>query len=118
MSDKPAVPLPQYTLLEGLGTCLAIARRALEEVRELARLPGPRGPSGERGEKGDRGEAGKVGPPGPAGCDGTDGKAGERGAAGALPTVEAWTDRVHYVGNGTHEGHMAGDLRYRKDAAP
>src|SRR5580765_3360198 len=52
MSDKPAVPVPQYTLFEAVGTCLALGRRALEEVRALARLPGPDGRRGQKGEPG------------------------------------------------------------------
>jgi len=66
MIDKPAIPIPQYTIFEAIGTCLAVARRALDEVRTLARIPGP------RGIKGDRGEQGKDGP---AGCDGYPGYA-------------------------------------------
>jgi hypothetical protein len=73
MSDKPAVPAPQYTIFEGLGTCLALAHRALAEVRTLARIPGPegkRGAKGDDGAKGDRGEPGKPGAVGPPGLDG------------------------------------------------
>jgi Collagen triple helix repeat (20 copies) len=84
-----SVPAPQYTLFEGLGTCLAMARRALDEVRALARIPGPegkRGPKGEAGEKGERGEAGKVGPAGRDGLDGKDGERGQKGEAGRNAT--------------------------------
>jgi integrin beta 3 len=86
MSDKPAViPIPSYTLFEGLGTCLALARRALDEVRALARMPGPegkRGPKGDTGEKGDRGERGLPGAAGTAGLDGKDGVRGQKGEPG------------------------------------
>lgn len=85
MSEKPAVPIPQYTLFDGLSTCLALARRALEDVRALARIPGPegkRGPKGDTGEKGERGEPGKTGPAGVAGLDGKDGERGQKGDPG------------------------------------
>jgi len=103
MSDKPAIPVPSYTLFEGLGTCLAMARRALEEARALARLPGPEGkcgPKGEAGEKGERGEKGLTGPQGLAGAPGEPGLPGPRGERGALPVVREWApDTVHYKGN-------------------
>lgn len=91
MSDKPAIPAPQYTLIEALTVCLAMCQRALAEVRALARLPGPagetgpegkRGLQGERGEKGERGEAGKLGATGPPGTDGKDGERGQKGEPG------------------------------------
>jgi hypothetical protein len=66
MSEKTAIPAPQYTFAEALGTCLAVARRALDEVRSLARIPGPRGFKGERGEQGETGPAGRDGYPGAA----------------------------------------------------
>jgi hypothetical protein len=84
-----SVPAPQYTLFEGLGTCLAMARRALDEVRALARIPGPegkRGPKGEAGDKGERGESGKIGPAGRDGLDGKDGERGQKGEAGRNAT--------------------------------
>src|SRR5580765_5326086 len=103
MSDKPAVPVPQYTLFEAVGTCLALGRRALEEVRTLARLPGPegkRGQKGETGEKGERGEKGLPGPQGLAGAPGEPGLPGSRGERGALPAVREWApDTVHYKGD-------------------
>jgi hypothetical protein len=79
------VPAPQYTLFEGLGICLAMARRAIDEVRALARTPGPegkRGPKGDLGEKGERGEPGKTGAAGRDGLDGKDGERGQKGEAG------------------------------------
>lgn len=39
-------PLPRYSLWQGISAAVALATRALEEVRSLARLPGPRGPDG------------------------------------------------------------------------
>jgi hypothetical protein len=90
MSEKSMIPVPQYTLNETIGVCLAICRRALTEVRALSRIPGPpgtSGPEGKRGpvgigEKGDRGEQGKQGPMGPAGIDGKDGERGKQGEPG------------------------------------
>jgi Collagen triple helix repeat (20 copies) len=85
MSEKPTIPAPQYTWLEGLGVALAMGQRALAEVRSLARMPGPegkRGLPGERGEKGERGEPGKPGAAGPAGADGRDGERGAKGEPG------------------------------------
>ncbi len=79
MSEKSKIPAPQYTLIEGLQVCLAVARRALEEVRALGRIPGPQGEPGQAGpkglkgdvgEKGERGIEGKQGLIGPAGRDG------------------------------------------------
>jgi Collagen triple helix repeat (20 copies) len=84
-----SVPAPQYTLIEGLATCLALARRALDEVRALARIPGPegkRGLKGDTGEKGERGEPGKPGAPGAAGLDGKDGARGSKGEPGRNAT--------------------------------
>jgi Collagen triple helix repeat (20 copies) len=91
MSDKPIIPIPQYTLNEAMGVCLAMCHRALAEVRALARIPGPpgetgpegkRGPRGETGEKGERGEAGKQGAIGPPGIDGKNGERGPKGENG------------------------------------
>jgi Collagen triple helix repeat (20 copies) len=102
MSEKPAVPPPQYTLFEGLATCLALAQRALQEVQALARMPGPegqRGAAGQRGEKGERGEPGKPGAAGAAGLDGKDGDRGQKGEPGKLPAAREWVpDTVHYAG--------------------
>jgi Collagen triple helix repeat (20 copies) len=77
-----SVPVPQYTLVDGLATCLALARRALDEVRALARVPGPEGKRGPKGDAGDRGERGEPGKPGAAGAAGLDGKDGARGSKG------------------------------------
>lgn len=74
MSEKSTIPGPQYTILQALQVCLALARRALEEVRALSRIPGPQGEpgppgkgiKGEKGDPGDRGPEGKPGPVGPS----------------------------------------------------
>lgn len=39
-------PIPRYDVWEALGTALALGMQALEEVRALQRLPGPRGVDG------------------------------------------------------------------------
>ena len=49
MSDLPS---PKYSLWECLAAALALATRALEEVRALARLPGPQGKQGIPGRDG------------------------------------------------------------------
>jgi integrin beta 3 len=91
MSEKPMIPAPTYTLIEGFGVCLALGRQALAEVRALTRMPGPpgetgpegkRGLQGERGEKGERGEPGKPGAVGAAGLDGKNGERGQKGEPG------------------------------------
>lgn len=77
-----SVPAPQYTLTEAVSVCLAMCRRALDEVRAVARLPGPPGQEGKRGLKGDRGESGLRGEPGKQGPAGTAGAPGEPGSLG------------------------------------
>lgn len=90
---------PGYTLLEGLSTCLAVAQRALVEVRALARIPGPEGKPGAAGERGEAGKPGAPGPAGRAGVDGKDGEPGPQGKPGVLPVARDWTpDTVHYAG--------------------
>jgi Collagen triple helix repeat (20 copies) len=76
------IPAPGYSLFDGLATCLAVAQRALAEVRALARMPGPEGKRGAKGDTGEKGERGEPGKAGPAGRDGLDGAAGERGQKG------------------------------------
>ncbi len=43
---------PQYTIWQAINVALAAATRAIQEVRALARLPGPAGPPGEKGDRG------------------------------------------------------------------
>ncbi len=50
-----SLPPPRYTIWQALMAALALSKQAIEEVRALARVPGP------------------VGPPGPSGIDGKDG---------------------------------------------
>jgi hypothetical protein len=83
-----SIPDRQYTLSDAVSVCLAMCRRCLDEVRAVARLPGPPGQEGKRGAKGDkgepgaRGEPGKPGPAGPAGAPGEPGRQGMPGVAG------------------------------------
>lgn len=89
MSEKPIIPGPQYTWVEGLGAALALGQRCMAELRALARTPGPegkRGLAGEKGDNGERGEPGKVGPAGLPGKDGLDGERGQKGEPGRNAT--------------------------------
>jgi hypothetical protein len=114
-----SVPAPQYTIFEGLSTCLAMARRALEEVRALARIPGPegkRGETGEKGERGERGDPGKIGPAGRDGLDGKDGERGQKGEPGQLPAAREWEpDTIHYAG--AVVTHAGATWQARRDTA-
>jgi Collagen triple helix repeat (20 copies) len=79
---------PQYSVHEAIGVCLALCRRALDEVRTRAPIPGPvgavgpEGKPGAKGESGARGERGEPGALGPPGLDGKDGARGPQGEAG------------------------------------
>lgn len=46
------IPKPSYTIWQAISAALALATRALNEVRALARMPGPTGEKGEKGEPG------------------------------------------------------------------
>ncbi len=46
------IPKPEYTIWQAISTAIALATRALNEVRALARIPGPQGEKGEKGEAG------------------------------------------------------------------
>lgn len=46
------IPKPSYTIWQAISAALALATRALNEVRALARMPGPAGEKGEKGEPG------------------------------------------------------------------
>lgn len=50
--SKASMPKPQYSIWNALSAALALSMRAIEEVRALARLPGPQGPPGPRGKDG------------------------------------------------------------------
>jgi hypothetical protein len=63
---------PRFTLWQAIAAVLDLVIRNAEDLRSLARIPGP---PGERGAEG---------PP------------------GKLPTVKAWTDAVHYEGDVVH----------------
>jgi hypothetical protein len=38
--------VPKYTIWEAINVAISASMRAMEEIRSLARLPGPRGPDG------------------------------------------------------------------------
>jgi hypothetical protein len=38
--------VPKYTIWEAISVAISTGTRALEEIRNLARIPGPRGPDG------------------------------------------------------------------------
>lgn len=52
---------PQYKLWDVVFVTLSMARRALDEVRALSRMPGPKGDNGRPGDKGDKGDRGDDG---------------------------------------------------------
>lgn len=53
--------LPKYTFWDGLNVALTLGMQALEEIRALARLPGPEGKDGINGRDGKDGKNGKDG---------------------------------------------------------
>lgn len=55
---------PKYTYRDAVAAALDLSKRAIEEVRALALLPGPPGKDGERGADGKPGEQGRPGPEG------------------------------------------------------
>lgn len=92
MSDN-SIPRPQYSLWQCVGVSIAVAKRALEEVRALQRMPGPEGKQGPRGLKGDIGEKGEPGPEG----RGVEGKAGPPGRDGlGFDAIEKIDDPDEY----------------------
>jgi collagen type III alpha len=78
MTDS--IPKPQYTVWQAVAVAMAAAKRALEEVRALSRIPGPPGEPGPEGKRGPRGEAGEKGNPGDVGRQGLAGLPGKDGA--------------------------------------
>lgn len=46
------LPKPQYSIWQAINASIALGMRAIEEVRALAKLPGPQGDSGEPGRDG------------------------------------------------------------------
>lgn len=41
--------IPKYTIWEAINAAISVSVRALEEIRTLARTPGPQGPAGRDG---------------------------------------------------------------------
>ncbi len=41
--------IPKYTMWEAINAAISVSVRALEEIRTLARTPGPQGPAGRDG---------------------------------------------------------------------
>lgn len=52
---------PRYSIWDSIMAALALSQRAIEEVRALARIPGPKGDPGNKGEKGEPGNPGRDG---------------------------------------------------------
>lgn len=114
MADKPLIPPPQYTMWQCIGTALALSRRAIEEVRELSREPGPKGEPGERGLRGERGEKGDKGDQGEQGI-GRDGLAGRDGFT--FDDFEAIDDEKEYGFRLKQNGAVLGERRWPKPVA-
>jgi Collagen triple helix repeat (20 copies) len=85
------LPSPQYTLHEALAAALALAQRALAEVRALSRLPGPAGDAGPEGKQGPPGPQGERGELGEQGIPGEQGQQGPQGAS-----ARQWRHRRNY----------------------
>jgi hypothetical protein len=56
-----SIPKPRYTIWQGLSMAIALSLRAIEEIRALAREPGPPGEKGEPGTNGQNGKQGENG---------------------------------------------------------
>src|SRR5262245_66432371 len=81
-SEGRMTPKPSYTVWEAISASLALGMRALEEVRALARAPGPPGRDGEAGRDGVDGR------------DGKDGRDGRDGTDGEFTTPVPWLEGV------------------------
>lgn len=117
MADKPIVPSPQYTLWQCIGTSLALSRRAIEEVRELSRQPGPPGPEGPEGRRGLQGPPGPEGKgiPGEQGPSGRDGQPGRDGFS--FDDFEPIDDEKEYGFRLKQNGAVLGERRWPKPKA-
>lgn len=114
MSEQ-SLPPPRYTLWESMGVCLAMATRALEEVRALARIPGPDGKDGLNGKDGKDGVDGKDGEPG---RQGEMGKAGTPGRDGlGFDTVEKIDEDGEYGFRFVQDGSVLKEFRFQKPSA-
>ena len=94
MTDS--IPKPQYTVWQAVAVAMAAAKRALEEVRALSRVPGPQGEPGPEGKRGLIGPVGQPGAPGPIGRDGKPGLPGKDGGD-ADDIVETLEDGGRYL---------------------
>lgn len=115
MADKPIIPPPQFTLWQCLAVALALARKAIEEVRALARLPGPpgeAGPPGQRGLQGVPGPEGR-GAQGERGVAGKDGTPGRDGVGFDDMTEEHVDDGRFLVRRYLHEGKVVKEFRHQ-----
>lgn len=117
MADKPLIPSQKFTLWQCVATAIALARRAIEETRELSRLPGPPGPEGPEGRRG------LQGPPGPEGKgiqgeQGTPGRDGLPGRDGfSFDDYEAIDDEKEYGFRLKQNGAVLGERRWPKPVA-
>ena len=113
MTDS--IPKPQYTIWQSLAVAIAVARRALEEVRALSRLPGPQG---ERGPEGRRGLTGDKGDPGPEGREGKQGRIGDKGADGlGFDSIEKIDDADEYGFCLKQNGLVVKEFRFARPQA-
>lgn len=115
--DKPLIPSPQFTLWQCMATSLALSRRAIEEVRELARQPGPQGPEGPIGPRGVQGPPGLEGKQGIQGEQGI-GRDGQPGRDGfTFDDFEPIDDEKEYGFRLKQNGAVLGERRWAKPVA-
>lgn len=117
MSDQ-SIPPPQYTLWECVNVAIVVAKRALEEVRALSRIPGPEGKEGPQGKTGERGDAGPEGPIGPTGHEGRKGDPGTPGRDGlGFDAIEKIDEEKEYGFKFVLSGAVVREFRFTKPTA-
>lgn len=117
MSDH-SVPPPQYTLWECMQVCIALSKRALEEVRALSRIPGPEGKEGPQGKQGPQGVPGPEGAVGPVGREGQKGEQGTNGRDGlGWDSLEKIDDENEYGIRVVQDGTVIEEYRWAKPQA-
>lgn len=113
MAD-PTLPAPRYSVWQTLAAVTALALRTLEEVRALARQPGPPGEKGDQGEPGAPGKDGDPGQPGArgVGVPGEKGQRGDRGVKGDAgpPGAPGASGAIIEIGRLTSAGLNAGNI--------